>query len=149
MPDELVFFLNLPATEASLLLEVLSCCSTGIYVGDGNRYERCADAGVDLPMFERSADDGFFSDAKTPRGLRTLQHFFAYPAAFRFFRVKGLRERLRRAEGKAADIVIFCPDEVWQVEHFASKASNSPFLGAQLCGKVRCTICDGKVVYRA
>lgn len=53
------------------------------------------------------------------------------------------------SEGKAADIVIFCPDEVWQVEHFASKASNSPFLGAQLCGKVRCTICDGKVVYRA
>lgn len=106
VPDELVFFLNLPATEASLLLEVLSCCSTGIYVGDGNRYERCADAGVDLPMFERSADDGFFSDAKTPRGLRTLQHFFAYPAAFRFFRVKGLRERLRRAEGKAAEIVI-------------------------------------------
>ena len=49
--------------------------------------------------------------------------------------------------GRAADLVIFNPEEVWQVEQFASKASNSPFLGAQLCGKVRYTICDGKIVY--
>ena len=48
-------------------------------------------------------------------------------------------------EGKAADIVIFTPDEVRTVE---SKAENSPFLGAQLYGKVKYTICDGKVVYR-
>ena len=51
------------------------------------------------------------------------------------------------SRGRAADLVIFDPDEVWQVEQFASKASNSPFLGAQLCGKVRYTICDGKIVY--
>ena len=51
-------------------------------------------------------------------------------------------------EGKAADIVIFAPDEVRTVESFESKAENSPFLGAQLYGKVKYTICDGKVVYR-
>lgn len=51
--------------------------------------------------------------------------------------------------GKAADLVIFDPEQVWQVERFASKASNSPFLGAQLCGKVRFTICGGKIVYTA
>lgn len=52
------------------------------------------------------------------------------------------------AEGRAADIVIFDPDEVRTVESFESKAENSPFLGAQLYGKVKYTICDGKVVYR-
>ena len=51
-------------------------------------------------------------------------------------------------EGKTADIVIFAPDEVRTVESFESKAENSPFLGAQLYGKVKYTICDGKVVYR-
>ena len=51
-------------------------------------------------------------------------------------------------EGAAADIVIFAPDEVRTVESFESKAENSPFLGAQLYGKVKYTICDGKVVYR-
>ena len=51
-------------------------------------------------------------------------------------------------EGAAADIVIFAPDEVRTVESFESKAENSPFLGAQLYGKAKYTICDGKVVYR-
>ena len=51
------------------------------------------------------------------------------------------------SEGRPADLVIFDPDEVWQVEKFASRASNSPFLGAQLCGKVHYTICGGKIVY--
>lgn len=53
------------------------------------------------------------------------------------------------AEGRPADLVIFHPDETRTVEHFASKAENSPFLGAQLYGRVHATICDGKVVYRA
>ncbi|MCI6859208.1 MAG: dihydroorotase [Eubacterium sp.] len=51
-------------------------------------------------------------------------------------------------EGGPADMVIFNPDEIRTVESFASKAENSPFLGAQLYGKIRYTICDGKIVYR-
>ena len=53
----------------------------------------------------------------------------------------------RMAEGAPADLVIFDPDEEWVVEHFYSKASNSPFKGWKLTGKVKKTICDGKVVY--
>lgn len=49
--------------------------------------------------------------------------------------------------GKCADMVIFDPDEQWTVDGFVSKASNSPFLGATLNGKVHYTICNGKVVY--
>ena len=53
----------------------------------------------------------------------------------------------RMTEGAPADLVIFDPDEEWVVEHFYSKASNSPFKGWKLTGKVKKTICDGRVVY--
>lgn len=52
----------------------------------------------------------------------------------------------RLAEGAPADLVIFDPDEQWTVEEFASKSSNSPFLGETLTGKVKFTICEGRIV---
>lgn len=53
-------------------------------------------------------------------------------------------------EGADADIVIFGENETWTVkkEEFASKASNSPFIGWELPGKVHYTICSGKIVYK-
>lgn len=53
------------------------------------------------------------------------------------------------AEDAPADLVIFGEKELWKVESFASKASNSPFVGWELPGKVHYTICAGKIVYRA
>lgn len=53
------------------------------------------------------------------------------------------------SEGKTADLVIFQPDAIQQIDGFCSKASNSPFLGVQLLGKIRYTICDGHIVYGA
>lgn len=50
-------------------------------------------------------------------------------------------------EGVAADLVIFDPEEKWTVETFESKASNSPFIGQEVYGKVKYTICNGKVAY--
>jgi len=50
-------------------------------------------------------------------------------------------------EGKPADLVIFDEKESFVVDGFYSKASNSPFTGMKLNGKVRYTICDGKVVF--
>ncbi len=52
-----------------------------------------------------------------------------------------------RVDGPA-DIVIFNPDEKWIVKGFQSKSQNSPFLGEELMGKVKYTICKGKVVYK-
>jgi len=50
--------------------------------------------------------------------------------------------------GASADIVIFDPEEKWTVpETFRSKATNSPFIGMELYGKVKATICGGNVVY--
>ena len=54
------------------------------------------------------------------------------------------------AVGGKADLVIFDPDEAWVVpDTFYSKSSNSPFIGETLYGKVKYTICDGKIVYKA
>lgn len=53
------------------------------------------------------------------------------------------------AEGAVADVVIFGENELWTVDKFASKASNSPFKGWELPGKVHFTICDGNIVYEA
>lgn len=54
-------------------------------------------------------------------------------------------------KGAPADFVIFGEKETWTVrkEDFASKASNSPFIGWELPGKVHYTICSGKIVYQA
>ena len=52
-----------------------------------------------------------------------------------------------RVDGPA-DIVIFNPDEKWTVKGFQSKSQNSPFLGEELTGKVKYTICKGKIVYK-
>ncbi|MBR2001620.1 MAG: dihydroorotase [Firmicutes bacterium] len=52
------------------------------------------------------------------------------------------------AQGATADLVIFDPNEAWVVtDDFASKGKNSPFIGEKLYGKVKFTICDGKIVY--
>ena len=53
------------------------------------------------------------------------------------------------AKGALADLVIFGEHELWTADSFASKASNSPFAGWELPGRIHYTICGGKVVYRA
>ena len=54
------------------------------------------------------------------------------------------------AEGAVADLVIFGENENWTVraEDFASKATNSPFIGWELPGRIHYTICGGKIVYK-
>ena len=52
------------------------------------------------------------------------------------------------SEGSIADLVIFDPDSEWTVTDFASKASNSPFVGITLPAKIRYTIANGNIVYR-
>ena len=54
----------------------------------------------------------------------------------------------RIEEGGAADLVLFAPKERWLVSEFASKSSNSPFIGQELPGMIHYTICDGIIVYQ-
>ncbi len=63
-------------------------------------------------------------------------------------RLYRLPEAGRIAEGGPADLVIFEDQTPFTVESFHSKSSNSPFLGASLYGRVKYTICGGKVVYQ-
>lgn len=50
------------------------------------------------------------------------------------------------AEGGPADLVVFDPGGEWVVDGFVSKASNSPFVGEKMPGKVTYTICGGKIL---
>ena len=52
--------------------------------------------------------------------------------------------------GKAADITIADVNEKWVVteDDIKSKSCNTPFLGEELTGRIKYTICDGKTVYR-
>lgn len=51
------------------------------------------------------------------------------------------------AEGCPADLVIFSPKERWIPQNYLSLSSNSPFTGMELYGKVKHTICGGRLVY--
>lgn len=53
------------------------------------------------------------------------------------------------AEGGPADIVLIDTTADWEPSEYASKASNTPFTGWNLKGKVVKTISGGKVVYEA
>ena len=52
-------------------------------------------------------------------------------------------------EGTKANITIFDPNEKWKYdeETIVSKSHNSPLIGQELMGKVKYTICNGKLVY--
>ena len=52
----------------------------------------------------------------------------------------------RIAPGMPADLVLFDPDEAWIPQTYASLSSNSPFTGKKLFGKVKYTICEGRIV---
>lgn len=53
------------------------------------------------------------------------------------------------SKGANADITIFSVDEEWTVteDTFKSMSRNSPFIGSTLSGKVKCTLCCGRVIY--
>ncbi len=53
------------------------------------------------------------------------------------------------AEGGPADIILIDTTAEWTPTEYVSKASNTPFTGRTLKGKVAKTICGGKVVYEA
>ena len=63
----------------------------------------------------------------------------------------GLTARGALAVGSAADVVVFDPAERW-VFHAAdsrSRSKNTPFDGTEMQGRVRLTVGDGRVVFRA
>ena len=81
-------------------------------------------------------------------GVISLEHFLAMltinPAEY-YHLPAG-----RICEGGPADLVLFDPEKTWTVtSRFASRSSNSPFIGETLPGVVLYTICRGEIIYRA
>ena len=52
--------------------------------------------------------------------------------------------------GKPADLCVFDPNEEWTIDpsEFASMGKATPFAGCKVFGRVKMTICDGKIVYQ-
>ena len=75
--------------------------------------------------------------------MQLLEKMTINPASFYNLEVGQL------TEGHKADIVIFDESQSWVVDkkEFVSKAINSPFIGEKLYGRVKYTICNGKIVY--
>ncbi len=80
---------------------------------------------------------------KMPLG-RVLSLLSAQPAA-----LLGLRGRGTLTVGSFADVVVFDPEKEWsyRVANTRSKSKNTPFDGWTMQGKVRWTICEGRIVY--
>ncbi len=49
--------------------------------------------------------------------------------------------------GCVADLVIFNPQERFTAGNYQSKSENTPFTGMELSGKIKYTICGGKIVW--
>ncbi len=54
----------------------------------------------------------------------------------------------RMEAGAPADLVLFDPEEKWTAGRFRSRSANSPFIGRELKGRVKYTICGGNIIYR-
>ncbi len=49
--------------------------------------------------------------------------------------------------GVPADLALFSPNEEWTYDLSHSKSVNSPFFGRKLKGRIKYTICKGKIIY--
>jgi dihydroorotase len=63
-------------------------------------------------------------------------------------RLFGLEE-VRVEPGFPADLTVFDPEEEWTVDPsaFHSKGRSTPFTGARLHGRVKLTVCDGRITH--
>ena len=63
-------------------------------------------------------------------------------------RIAGMEDQGRiLGSGLPANIVVFDPKATWVPRAFFSKSSNSPYLGAQMTGRVVATVANGHVVH--
>ncbi|MBI4676286.1 MAG: dihydroorotase [Elusimicrobia bacterium] len=63
-------------------------------------------------------------------------------------RILGLRSKGGLAVGMDADVTVIDPDAAWTVRPpFASKSSNSPFVGMRLRGRAAATVVGGRIVH--
>jgi dihydroorotase len=65
--------------------------------------------------------------------------------------VIGLKQCGNLRVGSHADVVVFDAGAEWNfaAKDSRSKSRNTPFDGAAMLGRVRATVCEGRVVYRA
>ncbi|HEU4895537.1 MAG TPA: amidohydrolase family protein, partial [Acidimicrobiia bacterium] len=64
-------------------------------------------------------------------------------------RILGLADHgLPLRPGMRANLVVFDPDATWVPGVFRSRSSNSPYRGREMRGRVRATVCGGKLAHQ-
>ncbi|MDR2483778.1 MAG: type VI secretion system baseplate subunit TssF [Treponema sp.] len=103
--DEILFFINLPQTDASILQCQLMHDIAAVYVRNKDKnYIRFPDIIIELPMI--TGGEAFYKKLKgTVKGLGLLQHFLTYPVFFKFFLIKNLKPFLISG-GTSIELVI-------------------------------------------
>jgi dihydroorotase len=108
--------------------------------------------------FERAANGITGLETALGLALRVLHREHGMPLARvialmseRPASVIGLKERGTLRVGSYADVVVFDAAAEWRFAAGGSrsKSRNTPFDGALMLGRVRATVCEGRVVYRA
>jgi dihydroorotase len=108
--------------------------------------------------FERAANGITGLETALGLALRVLHREHGMPLArvialmsARPAGVIGLKDRGNLRVGSHADVLVFDAAEEWNfvAGKSRSKSRNTPFNGAAMLGRVRVTICEGRVVYRA
>jgi type VI secretion system VasI/ImpG family protein len=105
--SELMFFIDLPEADASLLQRQLLHDTAGVYVkkGEGS-FIACPDVRFDTPMYDGAQ---FFREKRLKgnvKGLSLLQNFFAYPSFFKFFSVKNIASVFSNTNAASLEILI-------------------------------------------
>ncbi|MGM0597280.1 MAG: dihydroorotase [Myxococcota bacterium] len=74
---------------------------------------------------------------------RLIELFTSSPA-----KVYGLQHVGDLSAGKYGDVAIFDPESEFEISaNFYSRGKNSPFIGRQVKGQIKYTICEGNIVY--
>ena len=116
---------------------------------------------TDHAPHQRDEKDAAFSEA--PRGVIGLETAAAVvwdtladpDALFRVLSTKPAEIAGLSAHGGAirvrnhANVVVFARNETWRADSFRSKSANSPYLGAEMTGRVKATIHEGIVTYQS
>ncbi|SIP73874.1 conserved hypothetical protein (probable component of SST VI cluster) [Xenorhabdus innexi] len=112
--DKLVFFLSGPDIQSQQLLELLMEHCVGMVgqtVGETPRYRVLPES---CPHHEGFEDEQALlpNDPRSFSGYRQLQEYFAFPARFQFFSIRGLRPLLEETEKAQAFELILLLDKI-------------------------------------
>jgi type VI secretion system protein ImpG len=104
--NQLCFYINMAEADASLLLRQILHETVGVYIRHEERFVSHSGISCDMPL---AAGTKLLSGLIKGHvlGLRVLQNFLAYPAFFKFFTMRNLRDVFSVPNGASELLLVF------------------------------------------